>query len=264
MPSALPRVVRFTPLILAVALVAACAPSKATDDPAKPAARASASAAMAPLLAAPQVGDLYAAEVTHFSGADFTSEDSGESTETAYGVMKVVGVTPDRITLFTENDLSEKPQSARNDLYTLWQVSWDKNERVSIRRDKLTALVQDGKILEVRRPSSPPKATPPDPTLDPILANPKVGDIIAAELTYFSGATYETPRTYGLMKVVAVSPDRLTAFTETGGWPKPQGARNDLGTMEGIEWAEDEQISIPRDQLAALIHDDKILDVRRP
>ncbi len=101
--------------------------------------------------------------------------------------------------------------------------------------------------------------------LEPVLADPKVGDLYAAELSHFSGASFEdAEEIYGLMKVVQVSPDQITLNTETAGWPKPKGAINDLrGDLAGIEWDEEEKIQIRRNELAGLVAEKKILETRR-
>lgn len=108
--------------------------------------------------------------------------------------------------------------------------------------------------------------------LDPVLANPKVGDLYAAELTAFSGedfyagVTRPSPgqKTYGLMKVIEVKADKVTAITETNAWGRPQGARNDLnGDLKDIRWDNEEKIPIKRADFARLVAEEKILEVRR-
>ena len=115
-------------------------------------------------------------------------------------------------------------------------------------------------------------STAATPALDPILADPKVGDLYAAELTAFSGMNFNANRgtgavqdkAYGLLKVVEVTPERVTVITETGAWPKPQGARNDLrGTMSDIPWDESEKIPLNRADFARLVAEEKILETRR-
>jgi hypothetical protein len=110
------------------------------------------------------------------------------------------------------------------------------------------------------------------PALDPILADPKVGDVYAAELTAFSGMNFNANRgsgaaqdkAYGLLKVVEVTPERVTVITEMGAWPRPQGARNDLrGTMADIRWDDSEKIPVNRADFARLVAEEKILETRR-
>jgi len=104
--------------------------------------------------------------------------------------------------------------------------------------------------------------------LEQIFAEPQFGDVYAAELTYFSaydfGNTDPNDARYGLMRIVAVHPDRITLNTETNAWPHPRGAINEMrGDLAGIEWDEDEDIEIYRNELAHLVADKKILDARR-
>ena len=105
--------------------------------------------------------------------------------------------------------------------------------------------------------------------LDPILASPQVGDLWAADLTAFSGAEFKregvaVEHAYGLLKVIAVTDDRVTVITETGFWPNERGSINDLrGDLDDITWDESEEIPVNRSELAEMLSDDKIIEVRR-
>jgi len=102
--------------------------------------------------------------------------------------------------------------------------------------------------------------------LDPIFADPQTGDLYAAELTYFSGYDFgeEDVPMFGLMRVVQVHPDRITLNTNTNAWSKARGAINDLrGNLSNVEWDEDENIEVYRNELPHLIAEKKILDARR-
>lgn len=104
--------------------------------------------------------------------------------------------------------------------------------------------------------------------LDPILADPRVGDLYAADLTHFSGAEFSgtgsSESAFGLMRVIEVSEDLITLNTETGAWPLPRGAINELrGDLAEIEWDEEEKVRIYRKELADLVAEEKILEVRR-
>jgi len=120
------------------------------------------------------------------------------------------------------------------------------------------------------KPAQTPATTPALTTrageLDAIFADPQPGDLYASELTYFSAYDFEgggDPR-YGLMRIVAVHPDRITLNTENNAWPNARGAINDMrGDLDGIEWDEDENIEIYRSELPKLALDKKILDARR-
>lgn len=109
--------------------------------------------------------------------------------------------------------------------------------------------------------------------LDPILANPQVGDLYAAELTAFSAQNFgsagpnesgDSEKAYGLLRVVEVSPERVTVITETSAWPNSRGAVNDLrGDLANITWDEQERIPINRAELARMVADGKIVETRR-
>ena len=107
--------------------------------------------------------------------------------------------------------------------------------------------------------------------MDPVLANPQVGDLWAAELSAFSAVQFNEgnsgqaqAKSYGLMKVVDVADDRVTVITETAAWPNSRGAVNDLeGTQADITWDEEERIPVIRANFAQLLADEKILQVRR-
>lgn len=125
-------------------------------------------------------------------------------------------------------------------------------------------------------PDAAPAPAAAQGALDPILANPQVGDLYAAELTAFSAQNFgsATPadangnggngRAYGLLRVVDVSPERVTVITETSAWENSRGAVNDLrGDLANINWDEDERIPINRAELARLVADGKIIETRR-
>ncbi|MDQ8754901.1 hypothetical protein RCO27_01550 [Sphingosinicella sp. LHD-64] len=113
--------------------------------------------------------------------------------------------------------------------------------------------------------------------LDPVLANPQVGDLYAAELTAFSGANFGSARpadatgnggngekAYGLLRVVDVAADRVTVITETSAYENSRGAVNDLrGDLANITWDEQERIPINRADFARLVAEDKIIETRR-
>lgn len=109
--------------------------------------------------------------------------------------------------------------------------------------------------------------------LDPILADPQIGDLYASELTAFSAVSFNraapgTPeasaKSYGMLKVVEVQPDRVFVITEQSAWDNPNGARNELNSdSHNVTWDESERIPIKRSDFASLVADGKIIDVRR-
>lgn len=104
--------------------------------------------------------------------------------------------------------------------------------------------------------------------IDPMFAEPRVGDLYAAELTHFSAYDFGGTGNdaYGMMRVVAVTDDRITVQTETGSWAERRGAIRELRgnhDLEGITWDENENIQISRSELPQLVDSGRILDVRR-
>ncbi|MDC7807077.1 hypothetical protein PQS31_09615 [Luteimonas sp BLCC-B24] len=135
-------------LAIAAAL-AACSGQNVPAAPGTDATAAEATAALDPVLAAPQVGDVYAAELTHFSGVDFSGPATGEA---AYGLMRVIAVDDERITLNTETGAWPKPRGAINELRgDQAEINWDEDEKIEVYRRELPQLVADGRILEARR-----------------------------------------------------------------------------------------------------------------
>lgn len=101
--------------------------------------------------------------------------------------------------------------------------------------------------------------------LDPVYAEPRVGDLYSAEVSHFSAYDFGTGGTaYGMMRVIEVNDDKIVLHTETGAWPDSRSAIQELrGDLAGIEWHDGEKIQISRSELAQLVADKKILDVRR-
>lgn len=98
------------------------------------------------LIETPAAGDYYAAELTYFSDAAF------EQQQDVFGLMKVVMVNGDDITLVTENGGSPDPESARRDLAgDPAAAQYDESERIVIARADLAAAFDAGHVLGVRR-----------------------------------------------------------------------------------------------------------------
>lgn len=98
------------------------------------------------LIDVPAVGDLYAAELTRFSTADF------EGAETVYGLMKVVAVEPGKVTVITEDAGSEDKAVPRQDLLgDLADIGFDETERIDIVHSELARAYEAGEIFAVRR-----------------------------------------------------------------------------------------------------------------
>lgn len=134
-------------LTLATGLAACSGQSASTPGSDTP--QAASAAPLDPVLAAPQIGDVYAAELTHFSGVDFAGTDNGEA---AFGLMRVIAVDDERVTLNTENSAWPKARGAINELRgDQADITWDEAEKIEIYRRELPQLVADGHILEARR-----------------------------------------------------------------------------------------------------------------
>lgn len=107
--------------------------------------------ALDPNLANPAVGDLWAAQLSHFSSASF-SQPGGEAQSQSWGLLKVVAVDPTNITVITEQGAWPQKEGAIRDLGgTLADISWDESERITVVRAQLPQLVADEKILQTRR-----------------------------------------------------------------------------------------------------------------
>ncbi len=100
------------------------------------------------LIDAPRAGDLYAAELTYFSDASF------EGRSTVYGLMKVLEVQQDDVTVVTENAGSDDISLSLQDLEAGTDaVKFDDREQIVIRRSDLREAFESGKIYAVRRPT---------------------------------------------------------------------------------------------------------------
>ncbi|HSX63707.1 MAG TPA: hypothetical protein VLF15_03175 [Pseudoxanthomonas sp.] len=98
------------------------------------------------LLQSPAVGDLYAAELTYFSEASFEDQPS------AYGLMKVIAVDADEVTVITENAASDNKTVPSRDIRgDLANIEFDDSERIVIARGELVRAQEAGKIFAVRR-----------------------------------------------------------------------------------------------------------------
>lgn len=111
--------------------------------------------------------------------------------------------------------------------------------------------------------------------LDPIFAEPKAGDLFAAELSHFSSAIFSdesrhrrnssNETMYGLLSVVSVGPKEIVVITEKEAWPMSSGAVEDLeGDLADIEWDTEEEITLDRSQIASLVKEGKLIQARRP
>ncbi|MDC7808268.1 hypothetical protein PQS31_15740 [Luteimonas sp BLCC-B24] len=107
------------------------------------------------LIAAPATGDVYAAELSEFSGYGFT-DDAGKTIEPAYGLLKVVAVDGDDVVVITESsavdDKAPSRQALRGDLAA---VAFDDSEEIPLSGAQLREAYDAGHIYAVRRPTAP-------------------------------------------------------------------------------------------------------------
>lgn len=98
-----------------------------------------------------------------------------------------------------------------------------------------------------------------------LIAAPMVGDLYAAELTYFSDASFENEaKVYGLLEVRAVDQGMVTLVTENAGSASERVPREEIrGRMRGIEFDDSEQIDISLAELLQAYEAGKIFAVQR-
>jgi hypothetical protein len=98
-----------------------------------------------------------------------------------------------------------------------------------------------------------------------LLESPRAGDLYAAELTYFSEASFEErPVVYGLMKVLAVEGEEITLITENAGSDSADVPTREIrGDLAGIEFDESERIIISLQDLQNAQSLGKVFAVRR-
>lgn len=100
------------------------------------------------LLANPKVGDLYAAEITHFSS--FAGE-SGKEVEEGYGLLKVTGVSDQEIKVITTSWYQPTKRGILKELRKFQVPSqWDRMDVITLPRTDLLKLYDEGRIFDVR------------------------------------------------------------------------------------------------------------------
>src|SRR5687768_12524852 len=91
------------------------------------------------LLAAPQVGDMYASELSHFAQFEYEGR--------SYGLMKVVSVTDGSVTVVTDSAAWPDRSGANGDLGgDPSNVRWDTQNTIRIARAELPALYEEERI----------------------------------------------------------------------------------------------------------------------
>lgn len=109
-------------------------------------------------------------------------------------------------------------------------------------------------------------ATASAQSVDQILASPKVDDIIAGRVDYFSEFSFGDNEevVYGLMRVVEVNANEIVVVTADSAWLKPASAEKELkGDLSSVGWDFDEEIIISRSELASLKREGMIINARR-
>ena len=103
-----------------------------------------------PVLAEPEVGDLWSAELSEFS--DQTFGDGSEEYADAYGLMKVTAVSDDQVVVITEMGAWPNGPSSVAELNgDLAEITWDESEQITVNRSDIPDLVEKGHILASRR-----------------------------------------------------------------------------------------------------------------
>lgn len=101
------------------------------------------------LLQQPQAGDIYAAQLDHFSQFDWGDDDPD------WGQLRVMSVTPTSIVVVTAQRAWYDKEQALEELQdSVDDIDWDTEEQITIARSDLSKLNSDGFILEARRPAS--------------------------------------------------------------------------------------------------------------
>ncbi|MGH8038452.1 MAG: hypothetical protein ACREPD_11965 [Stenotrophomonas sp.] len=96
----------------------------------------------------PKVGDLYAAELSEL--AEF--EVPGGK---AFGLLKVINVAPDTVTVVTDSSAWDDAISAKRELHgDLKQVVWDGEDEIVLARSQLLEMHRKEVIFGVRRGAS--------------------------------------------------------------------------------------------------------------
>ena len=108
------------------------------------------------LIAAPAVGDVYAAQLSAFSEFPFHDADA-QPIDPAYGLMQVVEADVAGVVVITENAASADPRQARRALRAdLAEIAFDDSERIRIAGPALRQAHVDGRIAAARRPDPAP------------------------------------------------------------------------------------------------------------
>ena len=109
-----------------------------------------AAVALDPYLAAPVIGDLWAAKLDEFS--DYGFGQDGDGVGAAYGLLKVIEVDDSSVTVITETGAWPNAAGTLGELQgDLAAISWDETETIAIDRADLANLVEQEHILETRR-----------------------------------------------------------------------------------------------------------------
>jgi hypothetical protein len=136
----------------------AAAPGSFGAAPGAEGAAAPAAPALDPNLANPQIGDVWAANLDHFSAAEFNLSGGGDGD--AYGLVQVVEVTDSQVTIITETGALPDQAGAIARLGDYQgSIQWDPQERIPVNRADFANLVRDQRILRTARGSGGGAAT---------------------------------------------------------------------------------------------------------
>jgi hypothetical protein len=99
----------------------------------------------------PQVGDVWAANLDHFSAIEF-GEPGGAD---VFGLVQVVDVNDTQVTIITATSSAPNQSGAISQLNDQSSVQWDPQERIPVNRTDFANLVRDQRILRTMRGAAP-------------------------------------------------------------------------------------------------------------
>lgn len=103
-----------------------------------------------PTIVAPSVDDVWAADLHHFSAYTFGDFDADRP---AWGLLKVVAVEAETVTVITTIEADGGPSRAREWLRgDIAALEFDESERIPVQRSELLDLLSAGHIVATRRP----------------------------------------------------------------------------------------------------------------
>ena len=148
-------------LLLALSGCHGTSPGSSTTDSSStkgttttPSVAAAPASTLDPNLANPQVDDVWAAELSHFSRASFNIPQVNNAPGKAFGLMRIIRVNDRDVTAITEQGAwpEARKSGSLDDLHGDYHdIRWDPSEEITVSRAEFAALVAANQILETRR-----------------------------------------------------------------------------------------------------------------